>query len=73
MSLTISIISFIIMILQIFYFRYWIKRRIKYNKSKKVEWADLSSIVKIVAVFLLFLMLTIFYLLKFLDDGKFLN
>ena len=67
--LLISLASFILMILQILYFLYWRRRRIKYNPSGKVEWADLSSIVKIFAVILTFLMSGTFFLLKFLDDN----
>jgi len=68
MNLAISVISFILLIAQIFYIRNWIKRRKKYNKTGKIELTDLSSISKIGAVTLMLLIVTIFFSLKYLSE-----
>ena len=69
MSLIYSIISLVLLILQLFYIRYWIKRRKKYNNSGSVEMTDTSSIVKIAAVTIMLFMTTAYFFLKFLDEN----
>jgi hypothetical protein len=68
MDLAISIVSFILLIVQILYIRNWTHRRRKYNESGKIEMTDISSITKIGAVTLMLLFVTIYFSLKYLSN-----
>ena len=68
MNLVIGLIAIILFGLEIYYFKYWKRRRIKYNESNKIEASDLSSIVKIFAVIIASLITAIYFFLKFFDQ-----
>ena len=64
----VSIVAFILLIIQIILFKSWIKRKKNNNESQNIEWSDLSSIVKSVAVILMLMLTSTFFFLKFLNE-----